>query len=160
MSVMQQSIPDYLVHISSHDSNIPSTCTSSDNHCLATNLDAHVNDSYSRFSLKEVEIDLAICCQNDGSEDDSLDILQKIQQSHHRQENKWLCKHPHNATNINTKHLHNHDTNVWGFFCKKFLCCSLLWRGNIVPALYNFITIFFYVYPLRYLGFYFDTCIP
>jgi len=82
MSVMQQSIPDYLVHISSHDSNIPSTCTSSDNHCLATNLDAHVNDSYSRFSLKEVEIDLAICCQNDGSEDDSLDILQKIQQSH------------------------------------------------------------------------------
>ena len=53
--------------------------------------------------------------------------------------------------------LHNHDTNVWGFFCKKFLCCSLLWRGNIVSALYNFITIFFYVYPLRYLGFYFDT---
>ena len=53
--------------------------------------------------------------------------------------------------------LHNHDTNVWGFFCKKFLCCSLLWRGNIVPTLYNFITIFFSVYPLRYLGFYFDT---
>lgn len=62
-SALEQSIPNYLRNESRNGT------------------ESHVHDSYSRISLKEVHIDIAICCQDDGSEDDSLKILKNIQRS-------------------------------------------------------------------------------
>ena len=76
-SAMEQTIPAYLLN------------TATEKHCCSTaDLDPHVNDTYERYSLKDVHIDVAVCCQNDGSTDESLNLLHKLEEHYKEQKDE------------------------------------------------------------------------
>ncbi len=43
-----------------------------------------ISDDYERYPLTHVSIDIAVCCQDDGSSDDSLTILRKLKNMYNR----------------------------------------------------------------------------
>ena len=92
-SAMSQSVPAYLLSAGAGgDNGDPSTTSCRDKIVL---------DKYERHSLDDVTIDIAICCQNDGSTDSSLDLLHKLcdYKKEHNKNNEKKCENNHLKTN-------------------------------------------------------------
>ena len=140
-SVMQQSIPDYLISNSNKSSLISSKVCADSEPCVTTKLDAlgaNVKDSYNRFSLKDVQIDVAICCQNDGSTDESLRILQNLVEQKQSQSQSYPLKKKRKTSDaqprLSSKLLiaSNDDNIARGAGAARNRAASL--RGSQMPA--------------------------
>lgn len=98
-SAMSQSVPAYLLSAGG-DNGDPSTISFRDKSVL---------DKYKRHPLDGVTIDIAICCQNDGSTDSSLDLIHKLcdsKKEHNNENNSGK-----NRFKINTKLLIGSNDN-------------------------------------------------
>jgi len=77
-SAMSQSVPSYLL-TSNHDVSGGGDDDGGGGDTFTTPChDKNILDNYKRHPLNGITLDIAVCCQNDGSQDASLDLLHKL----------------------------------------------------------------------------------